>query len=135
MSVAPPSLYRASRIPFTFPVPASLGSPTAIDLAVLPKRQRPNGTTTWALLAVPVSGGNVTVELAGPDANGSGALVVGGDSDLFARVNGSDVLIDKVTRVFMRDGGTTVAPTPVLDAGTLTALNAWLNSRPVYPHA
>lgn len=55
-------------------------TPAAVDVAILPSRTRPTAATTWT--SGDYTAGTVTVLLAGPDADPTGALVVpatGGD--------------------------------------------------------
>lgn len=60
-------------------------TPTGVDIALLPPRTAPAVSTTWT--ATTYSSGVATVLLAGPDAAGSGALVVPADgADVWLRV-------------------------------------------------
>lgn len=128
------TLYRGSRVPITVTVPPTLGSPTTVDVVLLPKRTRPGQLTVWTMTGKTVTNGQVTVEVAGPDASATGALVASDSSDMFMRATtpGGDVLIDKVGRVYMRDGaGVAASLPPNMDA----LIGAYLNSHALYPHA
>lgn len=58
---------------------------TGVDVALVTPRTAPTGTTVWT--PTTYEGGVATVLLAGPDASGSGAVVVpAGGADLWLRV-------------------------------------------------
>lgn len=81
---------RIDRIYRDYTVTATLksGGPatlTGVDVAILPPRTKPTGTTVWT--AASYTAGVATVLLAGPDASPTGALVVpAGGGDLYIRV-------------------------------------------------
>jgi len=76
--------------------PATL---TGVDVALLPPRRTPAADTTWtaATYAAPTA----TVLVAGPDADGTGALVVpAGGADLWVRATDTpEVTATRVTRI------------------------------------
>lgn len=84
------SLSRLDRIYGRVDVTGTLadGSPatlTAVSVAMIPAHTRPTATTVWT--AATLDGRTLSVLLAGPDADQTGALAVpGGDGELWVRV-------------------------------------------------
>ena len=72
---------------------------TEVKVAVLPPRAAPDGATTWT--AGNYANGELTVLLAGPDADPSGAIAIPrGGADLWVRVDDSpEIIAAKVGRV------------------------------------
>jgi len=88
-------------------------TPTAVEVALLPPRTSPSRDTTWT--TVTYAAGAVTVLLAGPDADPTGAVVVPASADLWMRVTyAPEVDAVKVERITVTGGGASVAlpPTP-----------------------
>jgi hypothetical protein len=90
-------LSRIERVERVYDVTATLadGSPATvatIDVALLPLRTAPTGATTWT--AYPVTTGEVTVLLAGPDASPTSAVVVpvAGGTLWFREVDSPEVI-------------------------------------------
>lgn len=78
------------------------GSPatlTGVDVALLPVRMPPTAATTWTAAAY--ANGTATVLVAGPDAAGSGAIIVPlGGADLWVRVTDNpEIDAAKITRI------------------------------------
>lgn len=97
-------LARIDRKYARIPVTATLASGaaatiTGVDVALLPPRTTPTATTTWT--AATYASGVATVLLAGPDAAGSGALVVpASGADLWIRVTDTpEVDAEKIARI------------------------------------
>lgn len=76
--------------------PAAL---TGVDVALLPVRVSPTSATTWTPAAY--ANGTATVLVAGPEAGGSGAIVVPlAGADLWVRVTDQpEVDAAKITRI------------------------------------
>jgi glucosylceramidase len=107
-------LTRVSRLYVEIDVAATLpggGSATisGVDVALLPVGSGPDASTAWS--AATYATGTATVLLAGPDAGGSGAIVVPSDADLWAKVTDSpEIDAAKVTRVSVKGGTVAVIP-------------------------
>lgn len=107
-------LTRVSRLYVEIDVAATLpggGSATitGVDVALLPVGSGPDASTAWT--PATYAAGTATVLLAGPDAGGSGALVVASDADLWAKVTDSpEIDAAKVTRVTVKGGTVAVLP-------------------------
>lgn len=116
---------RITRAPYTFTLPASFGTVTAVEVAVLPKRHAPNGLTEW----MPADDYDpdtrlVTINfLAGPDADATDALVVGeSGGDLWAGdVDDPIVNAARIERIVVQ-GGIYGTVTDTLASQVLTAL-------------
>jgi cytoskeletal protein RodZ len=98
------SLSRVDRIYRDYTVTATntaggAATVTGVDVALLPPRTSPTAATTWT--ATTYASGVARVLLAGPDAPGSGALVVPTDgADVWLRVSDSpEVDAERIERV------------------------------------
>lgn len=107
-------LTRVSRKYVEIDVVATLpggGSATisGVDVAMIPINAGPDAATSWT--AATYATGTATVLLAGPDAGGSGALVVPSDMDLWAKVTDApEVDAVKIARVNVVGGTPAVLP-------------------------
>ena len=79
---------------------------TAAQVALVPPRTSPDGSTVW--LTVPVTAGMADVLYAGPDADSTGAVVVTGNCDPWLKVtSGAETDAARVPggRITLRGGG------------------------------
>lgn len=109
------TLTRVSNEAISFPLSATNpdGSPATITgakVAILPKRRGPNAATVWTTATF--AAGTVTVRLAGPDADPTGATLIVPEAggDLWALPLGiTDYNPVKITRIYLLGGTGTPA--------------------------
>lgn len=102
------TLSRIDRLERAHTITSPLTGVTLASVALLSPRSKPTLATTWT--AATYAGGVVTVLLAGPDADPTGALAVPTTADLWVKVtNGTEVDAELVERVSVEGGG---APLP-----------------------
>ena len=98
-------------------------TPSAVLVALLPPRSGPSAATVWT--SVTYAAGIVTVLLAGPDADPTGAVVVPASADLWMKVvDTPEIDAVKVERITVLGGGPlSISPAQAGDAAIAALLN------------
>lgn len=130
------TLTRVSNEAISFPLSATNpdGTPVTITgakVALLPKRRGPNAATVWTTASF--AAGTVSIRLAGPDADPTGATLVVGEAggDLWALPLGiTDYNPVRIERVYLLDGtGAGNVPTGTAYVTSLAGLTGVLTAQ------